>query len=121
MTDEESPYGGDRHLRLKGGNANQQGRVERALDLSGKSNVHLQFYAKSNDFESGDTAECRIYDGTGWHTVRTWTADDDYHFYDIDLSSYNMSSEFRIKFYADMNHVHDYFYVDNLVVTEVVP
>ena len=111
-------------LELQGGSSPLlQGYVERPLDLSGKSNVHLQFQAKANSFESGDTAKCLIYDGT-WYTVRTWTDGDDdnqYHFYHINLSSYNMSSGFRIAFDADMDQNSDYFYVDDLVIIEVVP
>jgi Tfp pilus assembly protein FimT len=120
----DGAYEGDWHLRLQGdGNPNMQGRVWRALDLSGQSNVHLQFWAKASLFESSDTAICRIDDGTGWQTVWTWADGDDdgvYHFYDIDLSPYTMSSNFLIGFRAYMNAQDDYFYVDDLVI-KVVP
>ena len=52
----------------------------------------------------------------------TWADGDDdgvYHFYDIDLSPYTMSSGFSIGFAAYMSSASDNFYVDDLEI--VVP
>ena len=81
------------------------------------SNVHLQFWAKANSFESGETAVCNIYDGVVWDTVQTWVNGDDdniYHFYDIDLSGYNMYNQFYITFEANMSGTGDYLYIDDV-------
>lgn len=110
------PHGGNYHLRL----SLSTGYVDRAVDLSGYSNVHLQFWAKADSFESGEYAECLVYDGTGWDVVQTWVDGDDdniYHFYDIDLSGYNMSGEFYIAFDAEMGN-GDYLYIDDLQLRE---
>lgn len=119
------PHGGDWHLKLEGGDSTEQGYAKRALNLSSKSNVHLQFYAKAKLFESSDNAKCIIsHNGTDWDTVREWVDGDDdnnYHFYHIDLSSYSKSSEFWIAFDANMNLVSEHLYVDDLSVIEVVP
>ncbi len=106
------PHGGSYHLRL----SRSTGYVDRALDLSEYSNVHLQFWSKVDSFEGGEYAICNIYDGVAWYTVKTWTdADDDntYHFHDIDLSGYNMYSQFYIVFDAQMG-TGDYLYIDDL-------
>lgn len=112
ITTTGTPYEGSYHLRL----SRSTGYVDRALDLSGYSNVHLQFWSKVDSFEGSEYAICEIYDGVGWYTVKTWTdADDDntYHFHDIDLSGYNMYSQFYIVFYAEMG-TGDYLYIDDL-------
>ncbi|RJQ38025.1 MAG: hypothetical protein C4555_05555 [Dehalococcoidia bacterium] len=109
------PYQGSYHLRLQGAN----GYVDRALDLSGQAGVHLQFWAKANSLEAGDIAVARVSpDGTTWTTVQSWTSadsDNTYHFYDIDLSGFTMSSQFRIAFDGTgMDQTNDYLYVDDV-------
>jgi predicted ribosomally synthesized peptide with SipW-like signal peptide len=115
VTTDGTSHGGSYHLRLTSSN----GYADRALDLSGYSNVHLQFWAKADSFETDEFAECSVYDGTGWDVVQTWLegdADNTYHFYDIDLSGYTMASEFYIAFDAQMSDTDDYLYIDDLVL-----
>ncbi len=112
-----APYEGSYHLRLRAAD----GYVDRAVDLSGFPNARLQFWAKANLFEAGETARCLISpNGTDWTPVRTWVdvVDDDniYYFNDIDLSPYTLSSEFWIAFEANMSGTGDYFYVDALQI-----
>ena len=97
------------------------GYIDRAVYLSSYSNPHLQFWAKADSFESGESAECLIYDDIAWDVVQTWVDGDDdniYRFYDINLSGYNMSSQFYIAFDAEMGQNNDYFYVDDLQIRE---
>jgi prepilin-type N-terminal cleavage/methylation domain-containing protein len=108
-------YEGSYHLRLRRGN----GYVDRAVDLSGQTNVRLQFWAKVDSFEGGDTAQALVSpDDTNWTTVKTWTAssDDDYHFVDIDLSGFTMTGEFWIAFDAEMSGRGDRLYIDDLQI-----
>jgi hypothetical protein len=117
ITSSDMPHGGTYHLRLR----SSTGYVDRAVDLSGHSNVRLQFWAKADSFESGEYVECMIYDGIAWDVVATWVDGDDdniYHFFDIDLSGYDMSSVFYIAFDAQLSNTHDYFYVDDLQILE---
>ena len=111
-----TPHGGTRHLRLRFASS----YIERSANLSGMSNLRLQFWAKVEAFEAGDTAEAWVSSNhTDWTTVKTWTSadpDDIYVFVDIDLSSYTMSSEFWIAFNSGMNSGQDDFYVDDLVI-----
>jgi hypothetical protein len=111
-----APYEGTDHLRLR----SSTGVAKRSVNLRHEISIHLIFWAKVDSFENNETATCRISsDGTTWTTVRTWTNDDDdneYHHYDIDLSSYQMTSQFWISFNANMLQTNDYFYVDKLEV-----
>jgi len=110
------PYGGSYHCRL----SNSTGYIDRAIDLSGCSDVHLKFWAKAESFESGDFVECLVHDGIAWDVVETWIDGEDdgiYHFWDIDLSGYNMHDEFYIAFDAEMGS-GDYLYIDHIIITE---
>jgi len=111
-------YGGTYHLRLR----SSTGYVDRAANLSGRSNVHLQFWAKVNSFESADALSLLVGPSGSMAVARTWTpADSDnvYHFVDIDLSPYTMSSEFYVAFDAGMSGTGDYFYADDMVIKTV--
>lgn len=114
VTAQGSPHGGNYHLRLRG----STGYADRAVDLSGQTDVRLQFWAKANSFESGETATCLVSsNGTDWTVVKTWLegdADNTYHFHDIDLSGFTMSSEFYIAFNVDMSHINDQLYIDDV-------
>jgi hypothetical protein len=112
-----TPHGGGYHLRLR----RASGYADRAVDLSGCSNVHLQFWAKANSFETGEYAICSVYDGIAWDVIKTWVDGDDdniYHYFDIDISGYNMSSQFYIAFDAEMGQTDDYLYIDDIQFVE---
>ncbi len=117
VTSRDNPYEGNYHLRMRRGDS----YVDRAADLSGQSALRLQFWAEVRSFESSDYMECLVSsDGETWTTVQTWTSadsDNTYHFYDIDLSPYTMSSEYWVAFQSGMNNRNDYFYVDDLKIT----
>ncbi|UCD08325.1 MAG: hypothetical protein JSU79_08185 [Dehalococcoidales bacterium] len=116
FTTQQNPYEGTHHLRLRGAGA----YIERSVDLTGKSEVHLQFYAKVNSFEGGDTMRCMVSSNkTDWTVVQTWDSSDSdntYYPVDIDLSSFEMSSEFWMAFDSGVNRNNDYFYVDYLSI-----
>jgi len=114
-----SPHTGSYHLNL----TNSFGIAKRAVNLSDTSIAFLQVWAKVNSLEGGDIATCQISsDNVSWHTVYTWDEDDSdntYHYYSIDLSSYDLTSCFWISFNAGMNGDDDYFYVDDIVVQKI--
>ena len=116
------PNEGSFHLQLKSGDES----AKRAIDLSGKSSIHLQFYAKVNAFEPGDTAVVQVSSNNiDWTPVEQWEDGEDdniYHFYDIDLSSYApYSSEFWIMLDANMDQVSDWIFFDEVVIKFVAP
>jgi hypothetical protein len=114
VTNTGIPYQGTYHLMLQNGS----GDARRSLDLSEQGVVHLQFWAKADSFEGSENARARISsNGVSWTTVEEWVNGDDdsqYHFYDIDLSSYTLTDNFWIRFVANMGQTNDYFYVDNI-------
>ncbi len=118
LTTSGSPHGGSYHLLMTSSDA----YVDRAVDLSGRSDVRLQFWAKADSFEPGEFVECYIYDGVDWNVVETWVDGEDdniYHFCDIDLSSFNMSNQFYVCFDTEMSGADDYLYIDDLELVTV--
>lgn len=115
-----APHGGAYHLRMKTGDS----FVERAADLSGQSGLRLQLWAKVDSLEGADYVEALVSpDYTSWTAVKTWTSadsDNAYHFVDIDLSPYTMTSEFWIAFNSGMNSGNDRFYVDDLKIVGAI-
>ena len=103
-------------MRLRG----SDGYVKREVNLSGKSGVHLTFYAKVNSFEGSDSARARVStNGVSWTTVKTWTSadsDDVYKLVDIDLSGFSMTSQFVIAFEGNMSSNADRLLIDNIEV-----
>jgi hypothetical protein len=120
ITKKEHPYEGSHHLQMKKANS----YMDRAADLSGCSGLHLQFWAKVRSFEADDEMYCLVNPGGyQWITVKTWTStdsDDTYHFYDIDLSPYDMWGEFWIAFDSGMGDQKGYFYVDKIEIVGAV-
>jgi hypothetical protein len=116
VTTAGTAYQGSYHLRLR----RATGYARREVNLSGKTDVHLQFWAKANSFETGENAQLLVSsDGTTWSTVKTWVDGEDdnvYHYWDFDLSAYPLTGTFWIAFEANMGQTSDYFYVDYIWV-----
>ncbi len=117
ITNSQNPYQGIRHVQMRGSNA----YIDRAVDLTGYSNIRLQFWAKVRSFERNDTMYCMVSpNDTDWTSVYVWDrndSDNTYHYYDIDLSSIPVSGEFWIAFDSEMSGNNDYFYIDQIVIT----
>jgi hypothetical protein len=113
-----TPHAGFFHLRLR----TSTGIAKRAVDLDDIAMANFQFWAKVDSLEGGDIATFRVSsDNVTWTTVYTWTrtdSDNTYHFYNMDLSSYNLTSNFWVSFNSGMNSTGDYFYVDDITMQE---
>lgn len=86
--------------------------------MVGRTGARLRFWWKAYSFEAGETATAEIYDGV-WRTVLTVVDGQDtnvYQYADIDLSGYQMVSNFQIRFRARMSNTADYFYVDDIQI-----
>jgi len=114
VTTAGTAYQGSYHLQLR----SSTGYATREVNLSGRTGVRLQFWAKADSFETGENARLLVSsNGTTWTTVKTWVDGEDdnvYRFWDLDLSAYPLTSTFWIAFDANMAQTSDYFYVDDL-------
>ena len=115
-----SPYEGLYHLMLQ-----NSGDVRRSTDLSAAGIiVHLKFWAKVIGVEGNEWIRCQISpNGTTWTTVREWDKSfsnkNIWVSYDIPLDSYQMTSQFWIRFIVNLKHSSDYFYVDKIQVVNL--
>jgi hypothetical protein len=94
-------------------------RASREVDMSGIQSPHLRFWWKARSIDNTtENAYVEVYDGS-WHTVLQVTQGQDdeiYHYEDIDLSSYTMSSDFKVQIRSEMGNSQDYFFVDDIEV-----
>lgn len=110
------PEQGNYHMLLQ----SNTGLASRSVNLAGQANVHVQFWAKAASFNSGNTATFQVSsNGTTWTVVKTWTladADNVYRYWDLDISSFSMTSAFWIRYQANMTNASNLFYVDSVYV-----
>jgi len=112
----ESPSSGSYHLRML-----KAGSAVRTVDLSARSGSRpvLTFNWKANSLDSSnETAKVEVYDGK-WYTVLLVVNGQDTNVYQsasIDLSGYNMISNFQVRASIQGSATDDYFYLDNIQI-----
>jgi len=117
------PEEGYYHLMLSG----NDDLVKRSVDLSSVQgyDVRLYFWAKAKSFQGGEEVWFLVSpNGTDWTPVKTWANGDDdnaYRFYDIDISSYELTDQFWIAYETYMSGPQSYFYVDAITVVKKLP
>lgn len=122
VTSSATPHGGAFHVRLRGEDTHS---LKRNVDLSERTQVRLKFWAKVTEFdESGDSAVVRVSpNGSSFTTVQAWTladSDNSYREYDLDLSGFEMTSQFVIEFRLSIDDSDDAaLYLDDIEVTGV--
>src|SRR3989344_3485206 len=111
------PFEGNYHLRLRARN----GYVDRSADLSSFSDAKISFYSKVNSFEGSDLGVFSVSsDGINWNNLKTFTfsdSDNSYHYYEFDLATYGLTSNFWIAFDAEMSGTNDYLFIDDIKIT----
>lgn len=113
------PRSGSYHMRLRSADA----WTDRPLNLSGYDNARLGVYVKVKSFEDADFAELMIKsDDNEWEILRRFTpsdSDNQYHYYEFDLTPYGLTTNVWIGFEAEMNEMRDNLYVDDIrIITD---
>jgi len=112
-TNVDGPHSAPSHVRLRAGS----GYLQRSADLSDFTNVHLQFWARVNSFESADQAKVLVSsNGVEWTEVMTFKRGDStqYRQYDVDLSPFAMTDTFFVAFDANMRDTNDRWFIDDV-------
>jgi hypothetical protein len=90
--------------------------------MTSASNPKLKFQWKAYSFEKGEYATVEIQDdGSTWKQVfKVDDGQDDnvYHPANIDLSSYNMVSNFKIRIVMHGSNPADRFFIDDIVIED---
>jgi len=116
ITSSGTPYNGTYHMRLRRGNGWAERPVNNLFQTD-PDQTYIGFWAKARSFESGEEAYFYFWDGT-YHLLHTWQNGDDdnvYHYYQFNLSGYNLGNNI-IAFESAMSGTGDYFYVDDIVI-----
>lgn len=112
----DGPSEGSNHVRLR-----TDGEITRTIDLSVQSSASISFEWKAKSLDNGDEkVEFSINDGASWTVLATLPDGQDNDVYkseNIDLSSYNLSSNFQVRFRLQGSGSWDFAYVDNISVT----
>ncbi len=99
------------------------GSVTRVVDLDQASYARLSFWYMVADYELSDEALIEVSpDGVSFTTIHALTsADSDrvWHFLDLDLSAFAMTSNFVVRLRADtqITNARDYIHIDDIEVS----
>jgi hypothetical protein len=108
-------HSGTRHALL----TSSLGDLQRAVDVSNLTDVHLQFWSKQNSFEGNDKALVSVSpNGSTWTTLLQLNknqSDNTYRHYDLPVST--SGNTLYIRFDAAMSATDDYWYIDDVAVT----
>ncbi len=112
------PHSGSGHVRLRG----STGYLQRTVSVPpGSITLRLGFWAKVNSFESGDRADVLVRStGASFTTVASFTSahsDSNYHYYEVDLTSFLPATQIHLAFDAAMNASNDNLYLDDIRLT----
>lgn len=110
-----SPQSGSYHARLR----RSSGDLQRIVDVTGLTDVRLQFASKQISFERADRADVKVSgDGTNWTTIQSFVNGDDdgvYHTYDLAVS--DLGDTLYVRFDAGMSGSADYWFIDDVQIT----
>lgn len=111
----QGPYEGDSHLMLRGEGAS----AVRSADISGDSSLRLQVWVKEDNFDDNTGVIEVSADGSNYVELNEWDDDEDYAFFDFDLSTTGLSFTTQIwvraRILGDDNN-DGRLYLDNLVL-----
>ena len=99
------------------------------MDLSRESSVRLRFWAKTDSFESRDTAEVlacagECADDGDWTLLKRWVDREDdntYRLYDFRLPDELLTDDFMVEFRSGMSNDSDWLFVDDIAFVSADP
>ncbi|MFC1617176.1 hypothetical protein ACFL2K_03050 [Candidatus Margulisiibacteriota bacterium] len=109
-------YSGGYYLRFRNNSL-----AKRNIDLSSYSSAKVKFYLEVSGYDSGDIAYFDISDDgeVSWQNIASWNTDTSgYNYYEYDLSSYDLDTDFYIRFRSECNQNNDYLRVDEIYLYE---
>lgn len=103
------------------------GSLTRTVDLTAATSARLTCWYMVADYELSDTAYIEVSsDGVNFTTIQTITdavSDRVWRFLDLDLSSFDMTSNFVIRLRSDTQttNARDYIHIDDVAVVGIKP
>lgn len=121
-------YEGNYSIRIRDNSGTGSAMTSASYDVSGYSQLEIEFYFYSYSMENGEDFWVRFYDGSSWNTIATYargTSFENNGFYTatitISNNHYNFPGNARFRFQCDASSNQDHIYIDQVTVTASNP
>ncbi len=118
-------YEGNYSIRLRDNSSTASSMTTASgYDLTGYTQVDIEFYFKANSMENGEDFWVRYHDGSSWKTVASYASGTNFNngtFYTatvtISSNDYNFVSNGKFRFQCDASANADQVYIDKVTIT----
>ncbi len=117
-------YEGSYSIRLRDNSGTASSMTSGSFDVSGYSQIDIEFYFYAYSMENGEDFWVRYYDGSSWNTVAAYARGTNFNnntFYTatvtINSSQYNFPSNAQFRFQCDASANADHIYIDQVTIT----
>ena len=121
-------YEGSYSIRIRDNSGTASAMTSSAYDVSGYSQLEIEFYFYSYSMENGEDFWVRYYDGNSWNTVAAYARGTNFNnntFYvatvTISSANYNFPSNALFRFQCDASANSDHIYIDAVTITASNP
>jgi hypothetical protein len=116
-------YEGSYSIRLRDGSSTSNA-VSPNIDLTGNTQVSIEFHTYANSMENGESYVVEFYNGSAYQVVGQYFSGTDFSngaFFDgsitLNATSYNFATNNRLRFRNIANSNNDQIYFDQVIVT----
>jgi hypothetical protein len=116
-------YEGSYSIKLRD-DSSTSNAVSPIIDLSGNSQVSIEFHTYTSGFDTGENYFVEFYNGTSFQTIGTYTVIDDFNngsfFTDtivLDSGTYSFNSDNRIRIRCNASANNDQMWFDQVIIT----
>lgn len=119
---------GSYSIRLRDNSGTASAMTSSTYDVSGYSQLEVEFYFYAYSMENGEDFWVRYFDGSSWNTVAAYARGTNFNnntFYvatvTISSANYNFPSNAQFRFQCDASANSDYIYIDAVTITASNP
>ena len=124
-TASSNSYEGSYSVRLRDGSSTSNA-VSPDIDLSGKSQISIEFHTYANSMENGESYVVEFYNGSSYQVIGQYVSGTDFSngsFYDgnitLNAGPFNFTTNNRLRFRNIANSNNDQIYFDQVIITGV--
>jgi len=115
-------YEGNYSIRIRDNSGTASAMTSPSFDLSGFSEVTIDFHFYSHSMENNEDFWLRINNGSGWQTLETYARGTDFqnnNFYAVSYTvpSNMLSNTVQFRFQNDASGNNDHIYIDQVIIT----
>jgi Zn-dependent metalloprotease/chitodextrinase len=117
---------GNYSIRLRDNSGIASAMTSSTYDVSGYSQLEVEFYFYPSSMETGEDFWLRYYDGSSWNTVAAYASGSSFNngsFYvatvNISSANYNFPTNAQFRFQCDASANQDLVYIDAVTITGI--